>query len=94
MLRWNGATLVYSEGRYHVLPVSEAIAGNLYPEIGSAQRARGYEVRAVPLKYISAPEMEKILQPYVRDGGIVQVDQFRSMIFLAGTPEELRNNFV
>ncbi len=91
LLRWNGATLVYSEGRYHVLPVSEAIAGNLYPEIGSAQRARGYEVRAVPLKYISAPEMEKILQPYVRDGGIVQVDQFRSMIFLAGTPEELRN---
>ncbi len=35
--------------------------------------------------------MEKILQPYVRDGAIVQVDPFRSMIFLAGTPEELRN---
>jgi general secretion pathway protein D len=91
LLRWNGATLVFTEGRYHVLPLSEAIPGHLYPEIGSAERARGYEVRAVPLKYIAATEMEKILQPYVRSGAIVQVDPFRSMIFLAGTPEELRN---
>jgi general secretion pathway protein D len=91
LLRWNGATLVYTEGRYHVLPVSDAIKGHLYPEIGSAERARGYEVRAVPLQFIAATEMEKILQPYVRDGAIVKVDTFRSMIFLAGTPEELRN---
>jgi general secretion pathway protein D len=91
LLRWNGATLVYTEGRYHVLPVSDAIKGHLFPEVGSADRARGYEVRAVPLKYIAATQMEKILQPYVRDGAIVQVDPFRSMIFLAGTPEELRN---
>jgi general secretion pathway protein D len=91
LLRWNGATLVFSEGRYHVLPVSDAIKGHLFPEVGSAERARGYEVRAVPLKYISAIQMEKILQPYVRSGAIVQADQFRSMIFLAGTPEELRN---
>jgi len=91
LLRWNGATLVYTEGRYHVLPVSDAIKGHLFPEVGGAERARGYEVRAVPLQYISAVQMEKILQPYVRDGAIVQVDPFRSMIFLAGTPEELRN---
>ena len=91
LLRWNGATMVYSEGRYHVLPVSDAIPGHLTPVLGNAEAARGFEVRAVPLKYISATEMEKILQPYVREGGIVQVDNMRSMIFLAGTPEELRN---
>jgi general secretion pathway protein D len=91
LLRWNGATMVYSDGRYHVLPVTDAVPGHLVPQIGDAERARGYEVRAVPLKYISATEMEKILQPYVRDGAIVQVDTNRSMIFLAGSPEELRN---
>jgi general secretion pathway protein D len=31
LLRWNGATLVYSEGRYHVLPVSNAIKGTCIP---------------------------------------------------------------
>jgi general secretion pathway protein D len=91
LLRWNGATMVFTEGRYHILPVSDAIKGHLFPEIGDAGRARGYEVRAVPLQYIAPTEMEKILEPYVRDGGIVKADGFRHMIFLAGTPEELRN---
>jgi len=91
LLRWNGATMVHSEGRYHILPVADAIPGHLVPRIGSAEKARGFEVRAVPLQYISATEMEKILQPYVREGAIVQVDNFRSMIFLAGTREELLN---
>jgi general secretion pathway protein D len=91
LLQWNGATLVFTEGRYHVLPVADAIPGHLVPQLGPAELARGYEVRAVPLEYISAEEMNKILEPYVRDGAIVQVDQFRSMIFLAGTREQLMN---
>ena len=91
LLQWNGATMVFNEGRYHILPVSDAIKGHLVPLLGPAETARGYEVRAVPLQFISAIEMEKILQPYVRDGAIVLVDQNRSMIFLAGTREELLN---
>lgn len=91
LLQWNGATLVHDDGRYHVLPVTEAIRGTLAPQIGSLTTAKGYEVRGVPLKYISATEMAKILEPYAREGAIVQVDQFRSMLFLAGTPDELAN---
>jgi len=92
LLRWNGATMVYSEGRYHILPVSDAIKGHLFPEMGDDEnRVRGFEVRAVPLRYIAPSEMAKILEPYVREGAIVQADAFRQMIFLAGTPEELAN---
>jgi general secretion pathway protein D len=91
LLRWNGATMVYSDGRYNILPVADAIKGNLSPQLSSAQVAKGYEVQAVPLKYISALEMAKILEPYARPEAIVRADQFRNMMFLAGTPEELRN---
>ena len=91
LLRWNGATLVYSEGRYHVLPLSEAVRGHLTPQIGSAEKARGYEVRAVPLKFISPAEMAKILEPYAREGAILNADTFRNMLFIGGTREELRN---
>ena len=91
LLRWNGATLVWSEGRYHVLPLSEAVRGHLVPKLGGDDKIRGYEVRAVPLKYISPMEMAKILEPYAREGAILNSDAFRNMIFLAGTPEELRN---
>jgi len=61
LLKWNGATLVWHEGRYHVLPVSDAIRGHLYPQAGDSSDVMGYEVRAVPLEYISASEMAKIL---------------------------------
>ncbi|MFT5140213.1 MAG: general secretion pathway protein D [Lysobacterales bacterium] len=91
LLRWNGATLVYSEGRYHILPVSNAIRGHLVPQLGSSSDVYGYEVRVVPLKFISASEMAKILEPYVRENAIISVDIMRSMIFLAGTGEELSN---
>ncbi len=91
LLRWNGAAMVYTEGRYHILPVSEAIRGNLVPVLSRQAQAMGYEVRVVPLKYIAAAEMAKILEPYVREGAMVRVDPGRSMIFLAGTQEELRN---
>lgn len=91
LLRWNGAAMVFTEGRYHILPVSEAIRGNLIPVLSKQAQAMGYEVRVVPLEFIGALEMAKVLEPYVRDGAMVRVDPGRSMIFLAGTQEELRN---
>ncbi|MGD9021451.1 MAG: type II secretion system secretin GspD, partial [Lysobacterales bacterium] len=91
LLRWNGAAMVYTEGRYHILPVAEAVRGNLVPVLSEKSLAMGYEVRVVPLTYIGAAEMATILEPYVREGAILRVDQGRSMLFLAGTQEELRN---
>jgi len=91
LLRWNGAAMVYTEGRYHILPISEAIRGNLTPVLSNEALAMGYEVRVVPLEFIGALEMAKILEPYVREGAMVRVDPGRSMLFLAGTQEELRN---
>jgi general secretion pathway protein D len=91
LLQWNGATLVFTNGRYHVLPVSDAIRGHLVPELGDASSVVGFEVRAVPLRYVAVTEMQKILEPYVRDGAIIHADQNRHMLFLAGTQEELRN---
>jgi general secretion pathway protein D len=43
------------------------------------------------LKYISAPEMEKILQPFAPEDGILHVDPMRNLLMLAGTSLELAN---
>ena len=43
---------------------------------------RGYEVRAVPLHFISATEMEKLLKPYARTNAIVNVDASRNLLVL------------
>jgi general secretion pathway protein D len=91
LLRWNNATLVWQDGRYTILPVAQALPGNLTPRTGPAANARGYEVRAVPLQYISALEMEKLIKPYAKPEGIVNVDAARNMLVLAGTRAELEN---
>lgn len=91
LLRWNNATAVWQDGRYTILPVSQALPGNLTPRVGPAGSARGYEVRAVPLQFISAVEMEKLLKPYAKPEGIVNVDPARNMLVLAGTAAELAN---
>ena len=91
LLRWNGATLVWMDDRWHVLPVSDAVRGNLTPAIGNIDQVRGYAIRALPLEYVSAAEMHKILEPYAREDAILNVDMSRNMLFVAGTRDELAN---
>jgi general secretion pathway protein D len=91
VLGWNNARLVWSNGRYAILPADQAVAGNLAPRTGTAANARGFELRAVPLQFVSAVEMEKLLKPYVRPGAVVQTDAARNLIVLSGSRAELEN---
>ena len=91
VLGWNNARLVWSNGRYAILPADQAVAGNLSPRTGGADGARGFELRAIPLQYVSAVEMEKLLKPYVRQGSVVQTDAARNLIVLSGSRSELEN---
>ncbi|MCJ0825662.1 type II secretion system secretin GspD [Luteimonas sp. 50] len=91
VLGWNNARMVYSDGRYNIVPSDQALAGTVAPRTGSAASARGFESRVVPLRYISAAEMEKVLKPYARPNAIVNVDSGRNLITLAGTRAELEN---
>jgi len=88
LLAMNNAALVYTNGLYKITPVANAIPGQLSPRLRAATR-NGYQVRLVPLKYISASEMQIVLTPYVRPSAIVSADNQRNMLVLAGTPQEL-----
>ncbi|MBB1088009.1 type II secretion system secretin GspD [Lysobacter sp. SG-8] len=91
VLGWNNARMVYADGRYNIVPADQAVAGNVAPRTGSPASARGFEVRAVPLRYISAEEMKKVLEPYARPNAIVSTDPARNIISIAGTRSELEN---
>lgn len=91
VLAQNNARMVYSDGRYNIMPADQAMIGTVAPRTGSAANARGYEVRVVPLRYIGASEMKKVLEPYARPNAIVNIDSTRNLITLAGTRSELEN---
>ncbi|ELP98390.1 type II secretion system secretin GspD [Xanthomonas translucens] len=91
VLGWNNARMVYSGGRYNIVPADQALAGTVAPSTASPASARGFEVRVVPLKFISASEMKKVLEPYARPNAIVGIDGARNVITLGGTRAELEN---
>nr|WP_306673630.1 type II secretion system secretin GspD [Tahibacter caeni] len=91
LLSWTNNSLVYSEGRYTVLPTKDALPGKLVPRVAPPGLAKGYEVRVFPLRFVSPKEMEKLLKPYAKPEAFVSVDTARSMLVLAGTSTELSN---
>jgi general secretion pathway protein D len=91
LLGWTNNALVFKEGRYAVVPVKEAIPGNLTPRIAPPNIAKGYEVRAFPLRYIAATQMQKLLKPYAKTDAVVSADDARNLLVMAGTASELAN---
>lgn len=92
VLGWNNARMIYTDGRYNIVAADQALAtGTVAPRTGSAVAARGFESRVVPLRFISATEMEKVLKPYARPNAIVSVDNSRNIITVSGTRQELEN---
>ncbi len=89
ILAINNAVIIKSGGLYQVLPRTNAIKGNLSPDVVTRSSGSGYRVKIIPLEYIAAQEMQKILEPFISDGGSVRIDKQRNMLILAGTPQEL-----
>lgn len=93
LLRMNGAVLIQEEGLYRVAPLTNATQGSLIASMGRpGQRlGPGYRIQVVPLRYLAAKEMEKILQPFVAEGGILKIDETRNLLMLAGSSQELQS---
>ncbi len=89
ILAINNAAIIKSGNIFQILPRSKAVKGHLSPDTISKSNAKGYGVRIIPLEYIAAQEMQKILEPFINDGNDVRVDKQRNMLILAGTPDEL-----
>ncbi|QJR12705.1 Secretin XpsD [Usitatibacter rugosus] len=91
LLRQNNAALVQEEGVYKILPIT-AVRGSVSPQLGNAQSAlpAGFSVIVVPLRYVGAKEMERLLQPFAADN-TVRVDEVRNLIIIAGHQREMKH---
>ncbi|WP_417615054.1 type II secretion system secretin GspD [Oceanisphaera sp.] len=90
LLQTHGAALVHSNGLFTVLPTTEVHASMLNPQL-TPTAARGYQMLILPLRYIGAREMEKILEPVKPRQGAMMIDDRRNMLTLVGSRDELVN---
>jgi len=82
VLAQNGASLVQSGGLYRVVPAAAAGAGA--PGLATGDALAGGTV--VPLRYASAEDLAKVLQPYVGAGARVVADPGRNVLLISGEP--------
>jgi general secretion pathway protein D len=90
-LRANGAAIVNANGMYRIVPIDQAPVGATV-EVGGraeAQSRLGTGLRIVQLRYISAADARRVLEPIVPRGSIVRTDEARNLITLSGSEQEI-----
>ena len=88
ILAMNGAAAVRSEGLYKIVPRETAVRGNLAPDLDGSGAESGFAANIIPLQYIAALEMQKILEPFLTDPAGLNIDSKRNLLMLSGTSQE------
>ncbi|HSZ10799.1 MAG TPA: type II secretion system secretin GspD [Rhizomicrobium sp.] len=88
VLRLNNLALTNTDGVYKVVALAEARHQSGAIEMARSKAALGYGIEVVPVHYISAAEMEKLLDPLAPSQGIIHVDTSRNVLIIEGTEEE------
>jgi general secretion pathway protein D len=88
-LRLTGVAMVRDTGGYRLIPISDAVAaGNLDSQAARAEP--GYGISVVPLQYVSATTLIRLLDSFATKPGSVRVDSARNMLLIQGSGTERR----
>ncbi len=90
LLRINGAVLRSNGSFYEIVPIESAMDVGFTPS-GNLEFGAGYQMLVLPLRYIAASEMLKILQPLKPAQGMLEADSHRNLLIAAGRVTELVN---
>ncbi len=87
------AAILVDGGVYKVVPVEEAIAAGK-PLIARGQAARrvpGVATQIIPLRYVAAAEMERILKSIAPQSSIARIDTGRNLLLVSGKATDLQS---
>jgi general secretion pathway protein D len=80
VLNENGATIIQRDGIYAVVPLPAGATHNLV----SSANTPGAGTQVVALRYASAKDLAKVLEPYVAEGGKIAADPARNAVIVSG----------
>lgn len=82
-----GAALVADNGIYRIVSGNGASSGRLAG--GSRGERGGVQSNVIPLKYVSAQEMERIVSSVAPQSTVSRVDENRNLLIVSGSSNEL-----
>lgn len=89
-LRLSGVVLIRDSTGYRLTPLGDAVgAGRVDSAAGSPEP--GYGVSVVPLQYVSAPTILKLMDSFATKPGSIRADSTRNLLLIQGTGAERRN---
>jgi general secretion pathway protein D len=88
-LKLSGAALARDRRGYMVLPAAEAAGSG---RIETAERSEpGFGITVVPLQFVSATALTKLLDSFAVKAGTVRVDPARNLVLIQGNGSDRRN---
>lgn len=89
ILASNGLALILSENVYHVLPRDQVQGQSPPVNLGFEESRPGYQTRVIPLRFIAATEMAKLLEPVAPPGSILRIDDSRNLLMVRASTGDL-----
>jgi general secretion pathway protein D len=88
-LRLSGVVLLHDTAGYRLTPLGDAVgAGRV--DAASASPEPGFGVSIVPLQYVSAQTLLKLMDSFATKAGTVRADVSRNLLLIQGTGAERR----
>jgi len=88
-LRLGGIVLVRDASGYRLTPLGDAVGGGRVDAAASSPEP-GYGVSVVPLQYVSAQTLLKLMDSFATKAGMVRADTTRNLLLIQGSGAERR----
>ncbi len=88
-LRLSGVVMVRDTSGYRLTPLGDAVGGGRV-DAAAATPEPGYGVSVVPLQYVSAQTLLKLMDSFATKAGMVRADTTRNLLLIQGSGAERR----
>src|SRR6202051_1330572 len=88
-LRLSGVVLVRDTAGYRLTPIGDAVGSGRVDSV-AANPEPGYGVSVVPLQYVSAQTVLKLMDSFATKAGMVRADTTRNLLLIQGSGAERR----